>query len=81
MATLLLVVQHCRDMINDHGEMLSPLSVVLVSISCNQRPYSQGVEGILMWRLDIIDEMSGEPNKAGLEFIRLTQYDLIFYGC
>jgi len=33
----------------------------------------EGVEGILMWRLDIIDEMSGEPNKAGLEFIRLTQ--------
>merc|ERR1712037_196655 len=33
----------------------------------------EGVEGILMWRLDIMDEMSGEPNKAGLEFIRLTQ--------
>ena len=31
MATLLLVVQHCRDMINDHGEMLSPLSVVFFS--------------------------------------------------
>merc|ERR1711971_271910 len=33
----------------------------------------EGVDGILMWRLDIIDEMSGEPNKAGLEYIRLTQ--------
>ena len=35
--------------------------------------YIQGVDGILMWRLDIMDEMSGEPNKAGLEYIRLTQ--------
>jgi len=33
----------------------------------------EGVEGILMWRLDIMDELSGEPNKAGLEYIRLTQ--------
>ena len=33
----------------------------------------EGVDGILMWRLDIMDETSGEPNKAGLENIRLTQ--------
>ena len=33
----------------------------------------EGVDGILMWRLDIMDETSGEPNKAGLEYIRLTQ--------
>ena len=34
---------------------------------------SQAVYGILMWRLDIMDETTGEPNKAGIEFIRLTQ--------
>ena len=34
---------------------------------------SQAVNGILMWRLDIMDETTGEPNKAGIEFIRLTQ--------
>ena len=39
----------------------------------NVQKNSQAVNGILMWRLDIMDETTGEPNKAGVEFIRLTQ--------
>ena len=39
----------------------------------NVQKNSQAVNGILMWRLDIMDETTGEPNKAGIEFIRLTQ--------
>ena len=45
------------------------LKTQLVNVQKN----SQAVNGILMWRLDIMDETTGEPNKAGIEFIRLTQ--------
>ena len=46
-----------------------PVKTHLVNVQKN----SQAVNGILMWRLDIMDETTGEPNKAGVEFIRLTQ--------
>ena len=53
--------------LNEKGE--DQLKTHLVNVQKN----SQAVNGILMWRLDIMDETTGEPNKAGIEFIRLTQ--------
>ena len=32
----------------------------------------QAIEGILMWRLNILDELTNEPNKAGEEYMRLV---------
>jgi len=48
-----------------HAEQLSNFYRLMFS--------HEAVNGILMWRLDIMDETTGEPNKAGVEFIRLTQ--------
>ena len=55
--------------LTEKGEDQLKTHLNLVNVQKN----SQAVNGILMWRLDIMDETTGEPNKAGVEFIRLTQ--------
>ena len=38
--------------------------------------FVQAVHGILMWNMNIVDEETIAPNKAGQEYLRLTKYYL-----
>ena len=46
---------------------------VLVSKNLSSYLYIKAVHGILMWNLNIVDEATSEPNKAGQEYLRLTK--------
>ena len=38
-----------------------------------QHLYMQAVHGILSWNMNIVDEVTTKPNKAGQEYLRLTK--------
>ena len=64
---------HAEQIHNFYTLMFS-LEVLLNNVTIElDHLYMQPVHGILSWNMNIVDEVTTEPNKAGREYLRLTK--------